>query len=274
MPTVVGVVFRKAGKVYYFDPEGLELSLNESVVVQTARGSEYATVVSEVMEVDEEDLAAPLKKVLRRATYHDRAKHIANEAKEQKALKECTRLVDKHSLNMKIVDVELLFDGSKMIFYFTADGRVDFRELVKELASRFKIRIEMKQIGVRDEAKMIGGLGPCGRRLCCTQFLCDFEPVSIRMAKDQDLPLNPMKISGVCGRLMCCLKYEHDVYCQFKKTAPPVGTRVETERGWGVVVGYNVPKEKVVLELESQLRMEAPLSELARAGRHVKMVRK
>ncbi|GFP20006.1 hypothetical protein HKBW3S03_01510 [Candidatus Hakubella thermalkaliphila] len=274
MPTVVGVVFRKAGKVYYFDPDGLELSLNESVVVQTARGLEYATVVSEVMEVDEEDLAGPLKKVLRRATYHDRAKHIANEAKEQKALKECTRLLDKHGLNMKIVNVELLFDGSKMIFYFTADGRVDFRELVKELASRFKIRIEMKQIGVRDEAKMIGGLGLCGRRLCCTQFLCDFEPVSIRMAKDQDLPLNPMKISGVCGRLMCCLKYEHDVYCQFKKIAPSIGTRVETEKGWGMVVGYNVPKEKVVLELESQLRMEAPLSELTRAGRHVRMVRK
>ena len=205
MPIVVGVMFKKNSKVYYFDPDGLELQVNEKVIVQTIRGIECATIITDQIYVEDDELPSPLKKVLRKLTEHDDAKCIANEAKEKKAFAECIRLIENHSLPMKLRDVEMLFDGSKVIFYFTADGRVDFRELVKGLAAKFKTRIEMKQIGVRDEAKLLGGLGPCGRALCCTLFLCDFDPVSIKMAKEQDLPLNPIKISGICGRLMCCL---------------------------------------------------------------------
>ena len=262
MPTVVGVIFKRNSKVYYFDPDGLELQINEPVIVQTSRGTECATVVTEQINLEKDELPSPLKKVLRKLTEHDGAKCIANEAKEKKAFAECTRLIESHGMPMKLRDVEMLFDGSKLIFYFTADGRVDFRELVKELAAKFKTRIEMKQIGVRDEAKLIGGLGPCGRALCCSLFLCDFDPVSIKMAKEQDLPLNPIKISGICGRLMCCLKYEFDTYSEFKQAAPNLGVEINTDRGKGIIVGYNVPREMVVIELETQVRFEMPICEV------------
>ncbi|MCL5292859.1 MAG: stage 0 sporulation family protein [Actinobacteria bacterium] len=261
MPTVVGVTFKKAGKIYYFDPDGLDLKAADKVIVKTSRGLEFGEVVSPADEVPEEELTTPLKKVVRRATGEDEEQVGRNREKEREALEVCEEKLKKHGLAMKLIDAEYVFDGSKLIFFFTAEGRVDFRELVKDLASVFRTRIELRQIGVRDEAKMIGGLGPCGRRLCCTVFLGDFEPVSIRMAKEQDLPLNPLKISGICGRLMCCLKYEYEAYQDFKKRAPKRGTPVETEFGTGRLVDYNVPRELLVVELESGRRLEIPLAE-------------
>lgn len=212
MPDVVGVRFKKAGKVYYFDPDGITLKVEDFVIVETARGIEYGQVVSGPKSVAEEELVLPLKKVLRQATQADARLVEENKNKEERALDICQQKITAHGLPMKLVGVEYTFDGGKVIFYFTAEGRVDFRELVKDLATVFRTRIELRQIGVRDEAKMLGGLGPCGRGLCCTTFLGDFEPVSIRMAKDQNLSLNPSKISGICGRLMCCLKFESDGY--------------------------------------------------------------
>ncbi|MDI6716321.1 MAG: stage 0 sporulation family protein [Actinomycetota bacterium] len=259
MPIVVGVVFKRAGKVYYFDPDGIDLRSGEKVIVKTSRGTEFGEVVSPPMDVPEDDITAPLKKVIRRATEEDREQLKANKEKEEEAFKIAEEKIAKHGLPMKLIEVEYVFDRSKIIFYFTADGRVDFRELVKDLAAVFKTRIELRQIGVRDEAKMVGGLGPCGQRLCCTVFLGDFEPVSIRMAKEQDLPLNPLKISGICGRLMCCLKYEYEVYQDFKKRAPKRGTKVTTEWGIAKIVEFNVPKETVIAELESGQRLEMPL---------------
>jgi len=259
MPIVVGVVFKRAGKVYYFDPDGIDLRSGEKVIVKTSRGTEFGEVVSPPMDVPEDDITAPLKKVIRRATEEDKEQLKANKEKEEEAFKIAEEKIAKHGLPMKLIEVEYVFDRSKIIFYFTADGRVDFRELVKDLAAVFKTRIELRQIGVRDEAKMVGGLGPCGQRLCCTVFLGDFEPVSIRMAKEQDLPLNPLKISGICGRLMCCLKYEYEVYQDFKKRAPKRGTKVTTEWGIAKIVEFNVPKETVIAELESGQRLEMPL---------------
>lgn len=260
MPTVVGVTFKKAGKVYYFDPNELDLKAADKVVVKTSRGMEFGEVVAPPEEIPEEELTNPLKKVVRRATHEDDETLARNKAKEKEALEVCESKIQKHGLPMKLIDAEFVFDGSKLIFFFTAEGRVDFRELVKDLAGIFKTRIELRQIGVRDEAKMIGGLGPCGRRLCCTVFLGDFEPVSIRMAKEQDLPLNPLKISGVCGRLMCCLKYEYEAYQDFKKRAPKRGLTVETELGTGRLVDYNVPRELLIVELETGRRTEIPLA--------------
>ncbi len=261
MPIVVGVVFKKAGKVYYFDPDGIELKSGDKVVVKTSRGMEFGEIVASPMEVPEEEITSPLKKVVRRASGEDKDQLASNKQKEEEACRTCEEKIAKHGLPMKLIDVEYVFDRSKIIFYFTADGRVDFRELVKDLAAIFRTRIELRQIGVRDEAKMVGGLGPCGQRLCCTVFLGDFEPVSIRMAKEQDLPLNPLKISGICGRLMCCLKYEHEVYQDFKKRAPKRGTRVTTEWGIARIVEFNVPKEAVIVELESGQRVEMSLAE-------------
>ncbi|MCL4463926.1 MAG: stage 0 sporulation family protein [Firmicutes bacterium] len=212
MLTVAGVRFKKAGKIYYFDPDGNELVRGAFAIVETSRGLEFGEVVVAPKEVADEEVILPLKKVIRTASEEDCQKILENRQKEEEAFDLALQKIHEHSLEMKLVDVEYTFDRSKVIFYFTADGRVDFRELVKDLATVFRTRIELRQIGVRDEAKMVGGLGPCGRILCCHTFLGEFEPVSIRMAKDQNLSLNPTKISGVCGRLMCCLRYESDAY--------------------------------------------------------------
>jgi cell fate regulator YaaT (PSP1 superfamily) len=262
MPTIVGVALKKAGKVYYFDPQNLKLEVGDKVIVETVRGSEYGEIVAPPKEISEDELISPLKRVLRVATKEDEAQEEKNRQREKEAFETCQEKIEKHELPMKLIETECLFDGSKIVFYFSAEGRVDFRELVKDLASTFRTRIELRQIGVRDEAKLIGGLGPCGRDLCCRLFLCDFEPVSIRMAKEQDLPLNPIKISGVCGRLMCCLKYEYQAYEDFKKRAPCLGKEIKTSEGVGKVVGYNVPKESVIVEIENARQIEIPLTDL------------
>ncbi len=212
MIKVVGIRFKRAGKIYYFDPADLELTLEDKVIVETARGVEFGEVVVRPKLVAEEEVVPPLKRVIRKATGADDQQVEENRRKEKDAFHICLRKIHEHQLPMKLVDVEYTFDGNKIIFSFTAEGRVDFRELVKDLAAVFRTRIELRQIGVRDEAKMLGGVGSCGRILCCATFLGDFEPVSIRMAKDQRLSLNPTKISGICGRLMCCLKYENSSY--------------------------------------------------------------
>ncbi len=236
MVRVAGVKFKTAGKVYYFDPDNLDIKAGDDVIVETARGMEFGTVTMDVTEVAESDIVSPLKKIVRVANEKDHKQHIENVKKKEKALKLCQEKVDKHGLVMKLIDVEYTFDNSKIVFYFTADGRVDFRELVKDLAGVFKMRIELRQIGVRDEAKMLGGIGSCGRALCCHSWLADFEPVSIKMAKVQNLSLNPTKISGICGRLMCCLKYENDIYMELRKGMPEVGEKVKTPDGIGKVV--------------------------------------
>lgn len=217
MVNVVGVRFKAAGKIYYFDPRDLEIEPKTNVIVETVRGLELGKAVIGNRQVPEEEVVLPLKRVIRLATAEDEAQMEANKDKEEEAKECCIKKIAEHNLPMKLVDVEYTFDGSKVIFYFTAEGRVDFRELVKDLAAIFRTRIELRQIGVRDEAKMLGGIGSCGRVLCCASFLGDFEPVSIRMAKDQNLSLNPTKISGICGRLMCCLKYESEGYECSKK---------------------------------------------------------
>ncbi|WP_416198891.1 MAG: Cell fate regulator YaaT, PSP1 superfamily (Controls sporulation, competence, biofilm development) [Sporanaerobacter sp.] len=236
MIKVVGVRFKKAGKIYYFDPDELEINKGDCVIVETARGIEFGHVVVGPKEVTEEEIVSPLKKVLRIATQEDCQIHEENKEKAKEAFIICLEKIEEHGLQMKLVDVEYTFDNNKVIFYFTADGRVDFRELVKDLAAIFRTRIELRQIGVRDEAKMIGGLGPCGKPVCCTAFLGEFEPVSIKMAKEQDLSLNPTKISGLCGRLMCCLKYEHHVYEEILEKMPNIGTIVITPLGKGTVI--------------------------------------
>ena len=240
MYNVVGVRFKKAGKIYYFDPGDLSIQKNSYVIVETVRGVEYGKVVIGPKQVDENDVVLPLKKVLRIADQKDRLIVEENRAAAKEAYAVCNEKVTTHQLDMKLVDVEYTFDRNKIIFYFTADGRVDFRELVKDLAAIFRTRIELRQIGVRDEAKMLGGIGPCGRMLCCSTFLGDFEPVSIKMAKDQNLSLNPTKISGLCGRLLCCLKYENDEYESAKKALPDLGQVIDTPLGSGKVVGVNI----------------------------------
>lgn len=242
---VVGVRFKKAGKVYYFDPGAIDLEEGQHAIVETARGIECGEIVVGAKLVPEEDIVPPLKKVIRKATQEDKERVQENLKKEKEAFQIGLENIEKYGLPMKLVDVEYTFDNGKIIFYFTADGRVDFRELVKGLAAIFRTRIELRQIGVRDEAKMTGGLGPCGRKLCCRTFLGEFEPVSIRMAKEQNLSLNPTKISGICGRLMCCLKYEQDYYEEAGKRMPKVGRTVMTPEGRGVVVHCNVLSNKV-----------------------------
>lgn len=256
MVKVAGVRFKKAGKIYFFDPDGLDISKDSKVIVETARGMEFGTVVSDICEVEEKEIVAPLKKIIRIATEKDEKQHDENIKKKEKAIALCQEKVNKHNLEMKLIDVEYTFDNSKIIFYFTADGRVDFRELVKDLAGVFKMRIELRQIGVRDEAKMVGGIGACGRSLCCHSWLPEFEPVSIKMAKIQNLSLNPTKISGICGRLMCCLKYENDVYVELRKGMPDVGERVKTEDGIGVVVESNILENKVKVRLVTEEKTE------------------
>lgn len=250
MVKVVGVRFKKAGKVYYFDPTDLKIDKGTYVIVETARGVEFGECVIGEKEVSEEDIVSPLKNVLRIADETDIVKHEQNKAKEKDAFEICLGKIEQHKLTMKLIDVEYTFDNNKVIFYFTADGRVDFRELVKDLATIFKTRIELRQIGVRDEAKMIGGLGPCGRPLCCSAFLGDFASVSIKMAKEQSLSLNPTKISGICGRLMCCLNYEQQTYEEIRKRLPKAGAVVKTELGKGEVVSNSVVKETVKVKLK------------------------
>ncbi len=245
MVTVVGIRFKKAGKIYYFDPDEIEIKKAQNVVVETARGVEFGEVVVGPKEIHEDDIVAPLKKVLRIATTEDEVQNNENITKEKEAFEVCIEKIAKHQLDMKLIDVEYTFDNNKVIFYFTADGRVDFRELVKDLAAIFKTRIELRQIGVRDEAKMIGGLGPCGKSLCCATWLGDFEPVSIKMAKEQNLSLNPSKISGICGRLMCCLKYEHEMYQSLREDLPEIGEKIQTPDGVGIVVENSVLLECV-----------------------------
>ena len=254
MQIVVEVRFKEAGKIYYFDPGQLVLVQDDDVIVETARGIEYGIVVIGPREVKDEDIVLPLKTVQRKATPNDRTKVKENEVKEKEAFTICEKKIVTHALPMKLIDVEYTFDVNKIIFYFTADGRIDFRELVKDLAAVFRTRIELRQIGVRDEAKLMGGIGCCGRPLCCSTFLGDFEPVSIRMAKEQNLSLNPTKISGICGRLMCCLKYENDCYCNKcpskKITAPKPGTRVITVEGEGKVISIHNQRKTATILLD------------------------
>lgn len=245
MIKVVGIRFKKAGKVYYFDPNELEVKKGDFAVVETARGIEFGECVIGIKEISETDIFAPLKSVIRVAGNEDIDKHKNNKVKEKEALEICLKKIEEHKLSMKLIDVEYTFDNNKVIFYFTADGRVDFRELVKDLATIFKTRIELRQIGVRDEAKMLGGLGPCGRSLCCSTFLGDFASVSIKMAKEQNLSLNPTKISGICGRLMCCLNYEQSTYEDIRKRLPKVGSIVDIGNLQGEVVSNNIVKENV-----------------------------
>ena len=231
MTKVIGVRFRKAGKVYYFSPEENEIQAGDHVIVETARGVEYGCVVLGSREVDEKEVVQPLKPVIRMATEADEEIEYKNKEKEKEAFKICLEKIKKHGLEMKLIDTECTFDNNKMLFYFTADGRIDFRELVKDLASVFKTRIELRQIGVRDETKIMGGIGICGRPLCCASYLSEFIPVSIKMAKEQNLSLNPTKISGVCGRLMCCLKYEEETYEELNGRLPGIGDYVTTDDG-------------------------------------------
>jgi cell fate regulator YaaT (PSP1 superfamily) len=245
MISVIGVRFKKAGKIYYFDPDSKMVKKDDDVIVETSRGIEFGSAVVGPKLIVEEEVIQPLKKVLRVATKDDVEKNAKNKKNEHKAFVTCMGKIDDHNLDMKLVDVEYTFDNNKVIFYFTAEGRVDFRELVKDLASIFKTRIELRQIGVRDEAKMIGGLGPCGRPLCCSTFLGDFAPVSIKMAKEQNLSLNPTKISGICSRLMCCLNYEKDLYEENIDRLPKVGDRVSTPNGAGDVIRINPLLSKV-----------------------------
>ncbi|HOK43794.1 MAG TPA: stage 0 sporulation family protein [Thermoclostridium caenicola] len=252
MINVVGVRFRTAGKIYYFDPCDLDINTDDMVIVETARGIECGKVVIAKREVSEEEVVLPLKSVIRVATEED-LKHVEeNKAKEVEAFRICLEKIRKHGLEMKLIDVEYTFDNNKILFYFTADGRVDFRELVKDLASVFRTRIELRQIGVRDEAKMMGALGPCGRTLCCCTHLCEFHPVSIKMAKEQSLSLNPSKISGTCGRLMCCLKYEQENYEYLLRKMPKVDAVVKTPHGPGTVVYVNLLKEKIKVKLDDE----------------------
>jgi len=249
MQTIVGIKFKKAGKTYYFSPGDLSLETGDEVVVETARGIEWGEIVTGPKEVPDEEVVQPLKKVMRKLNERDQAAIRENEAREKDAMVTCQEKIEKHALPMKLVDCEYTFDRSKLIFYFTADGRVDFRALVKDLAGVFRTRIELRQIGVRDQAKMVGGLGPCGRGMCCATFMGDFHPVSIKMAKEQNLSLNPSKISGICGRLMCCLQYEQSAYEEGLKMMPKVNSEVNTPEGKGTVVACHVVKEQVSVKI-------------------------
>lgn len=256
MATIIGVRFKGAGKVYYFDPNGEQLNAGDHVIVETSRGIECGMLTFGNREISDEGLNRPLKKIIRAATPEDLNHLEENRKKEERAYGICLKKISEHDLKMKLVSVEYTFDNNKILFYFTADGRVDFRELVKDLAGVFRTRIELRQIGVRDEAKMLGGLGICGREFCCKGFLADFQPVSIKMAKEQGMSLNPVKISGTCGRLMCCLKYEQEAYSELLKTTPKIGAFVITPDGKGTVVDQNIIKG--ILNVSLQKNPDAP----------------
>ena len=249
MVNIVGIQLQKNGKIYYFDSNQLVLKPGDFVIADTSRGQDLGEVMIGMRDVEEDSLPSPLKKIIRVATEQDIRRGAENRQKEKEAFQVCQKKIAEHQLDMKLVSVEYAFDASKILFYFTANGRVDFRSLVKDLASVFKMRIELRQIGVRDEAKMLGGLGPCGRPICCGAFLSEFQPVSIKMAKEQNLSLNPTKISGVCGRLMCCLKYEQDHYEQTRKKMPKTGREVNTPDGIGTVSELNIVKETVSVRI-------------------------
>lgn len=256
MVEVTAIRFKPMGKIYYFDPGELDIKTGQHVIVETSRGVEYGNVVIGKKNVDDSQIVAPLKKVIRIATAQDDEVVAQNKISEKEALEICREKVAKRGLEMKLVDVEFTFDHNKILFYFTADGRIDFRELVRDLAAVFKTRIELRQIGVRDEAKMVGGLGVCGRVLCCNSYLTDFQPVSIRMVKEQNLSLNPTKISGTCGRLMCCLKNEQAAYEALSKNAPSVGSIVETPDGKGTVCAVSLLKGIVSVTIDSETEKE------------------
>jgi len=263
MAEIVGVRFKRAGRVYYFDPAGIELQVNDYVVVKTTRGLELGRVLIAPKQVLASEVTKELKPVVRKAEPEDIKRAQELEAKEAEALSECGKLIAKLGLPMKLLSAEYNLDGTRLTFYFSAAERVDFRELVRELSNRFKTRIDLRQLGPRDEAKLVGGFGRCGRPLCCMDFLTEFSPVSIKMAKEQDLPLNPMKISGVCGRLLCCLAYESEQYHTMKGKLPKEGQRVSTPMGVAKVVGTNPFKETVLVELESEATVELPLNDIA-----------
>lgn len=275
MAIVIGVRFKKPGKVYYFDPDALEIEIGDTVVVETVRGVELGECAMTPSEISDDEIVPPLRKVVRIATEEDLRQVNQNRENEQAAYDICLEKIAAHKIEMKLVNVEYAFDNSKIIFFFTANGRVDFRSLVKDLASVFKTRIELRQIGVRDEAKMLGGLGPCGRQICCGSFLGDFQPVSIKMAKEQNLSLNPTKISGLCGRLMCCLKYEQDNYEEARKKLPRVGKDVLTPDGQGHVLDVNVlrqtAKVRITINDTAEVR-EYPAAELKKIGREEEKV--
>lgn len=276
MIKVVGVRFRTAGKIYFFDPVKFRIKKSDHVIVETARGVEYGTVVSGIKEIADEKLAQALKPVLRIATERDDQQELSNKAKEKDAFRICLEKIQKHKLEMKLIDAEYTFDNNKVLFYFTADGRIDFRELVKDLAAVFKTRIELRQIGVRDETKIRGGIGICGRPLCCHTHLSEFVPVSIKMAKEQNLSLNPTKISGVCGRLMCCLKHEEETYEVLNKRLPCVGDFVTTEDGLkGEVHSINVLRQlvKVIVIKEDEKEIQEYKVEQLKFKRKVKKER-
>ena len=255
MTRIIGVRFRNAGKIYYFDPKKLPIKKGDHVIVETARGIEYGSVVADAREVTDDQVVQPLKPVIRIANADDNARAQRNKEKEKEAFRICLEKIRKHKLEMKLIDTEYTFDNNKVLFYFTADGRIDFRELVKDLASVFKTRIELRQIGVRDETKVVGGVGICGRELCCHTYLSEFAPVSIKMAKEQNLSLNPTKISGVCGRLMCCLKNEEDTYEYLNSRLPGIGDRVIADDGLkGEVQSVNVLRQlvKVLVDVQDE----------------------
>ena len=274
MITIIGVRFRNVGKVYYFSPRELDICVGDHVIVETARGVEYGFVVLGPKEVDDSKVIQPLKEVIRIATPKDDAREENNRKKEKEAFEICQKKIRAHNLEMKLIDAEYTFDNNKMLFYFTADGRIDFRELVKDLAAVFKTRIELRQIGVRDETKILGGIGICGRPLCCHTYLSEFAPVSIKMAKEQNLSLNPTKISGVCGRLMCCLKNEQETYEYLNRKLPGVGDIVMLPDGMkGEVSGVNVLRQlvKVLVDVNDEKEMrECPVEELKFKPKHKK----
>ncbi len=250
MYEVIQVRLREAGKITYFSPSGVKFKIGDCVIVESDRGLDYGQVLSETSAILDSDIEEPLKRVIRKANPWDMHQIEKNKKKIKEVMDTCSKKIQERRLHMKLIDAEFSFDRSKIMFYFTAEGRVDFRDLVKDLASAFKTRIELKQIGVRDEAKILGGLGPCGRALCCATYLKDFEPVTIKMAKEQNLPLNPTKISGLCGRLMCCLGYEYKTYKELMKGLPHEGEILKTEKGAGKIVSVNAIKRSVTVELE------------------------
>ena len=262
MAEIVGIRFKRAGRVYYFDPAGITLAVNDYIVARTNRGLELGRVVIAPSQVVANEITEPLQPVVRKATPDDIKKAEEFAAKEDEVLAECGKLIEKLNLPMKLLSAEYNLDGSRITFYFSAEERVDFRELVRELAARFKVKVDLRQVGPRDETKLVGGFGRCGRPLCCMSFLSEFAPVSIKMAKEQNLPLNPMKISGVCGRLLCCLTYENELYRDMKEKLPRVGAKVSTPMGIANVVGTNPLKESVMVELESEAVVEMPLSDI------------
>jgi len=262
MAEIVGVRFKRAGRVYYFAPAGIDLEVDDYVVVNTGRGLELGRVVIAPKQVLAEEVTKPLKSVVRKATDDDIQRAQEFEEKEREALVECAKLIAKLKLPMKLLSAEYNLDGTRLTFFFSAAGRVDFRELVRQLNSRFEVQVELRQVGPRDETKLMGGFGRCGRPLCCMSFLTEFAPVSIKMAKEQALPLNPMKISGTCGRLLCCLGYENELYRAMKEKLPKEGQKVSTPAGAAKVVGSNPLKETVLVEVEGGARVELPLSEI------------